>query len=251
MSYYTSNYNQAQPVSVLHDALQFNRPQARWLSRDPLGEDVGTNLYAYCGGNPISRRDPSGLQGWEEVAGGYEAYQLLLLAAGATAIKAQQQVGNNTTIFPAPEQQGPETTAPTAPAWAPGWSPPGYSNPWVDTNPGGYPSSGPINVQPGGFMPNNGGIPTTVYATPEEESAKLMQDPGIIISGPGSGRKGKPDTPLQQAARLAAEYGGQPGDWVKKTSKSMTLPCGQKVQQHWFENTKTGQQIQRKTTINR
>ncbi len=32
----------------------------RFLSRDPLGEGAGTNLYAYCGNNPISRRDPLG-----------------------------------------------------------------------------------------------------------------------------------------------------------------------------------------------
>ncbi|MBN9085260.1 MAG: hypothetical protein J0J01_00010, partial [Reyranella sp.] len=35
----------------------------RWLSRDPLGEptDPYANLYAYVGGNPIARKDPSGL----------------------------------------------------------------------------------------------------------------------------------------------------------------------------------------------
>lgn len=32
----------------------------RWLSRDPLGESVGTNLYGYVGNNPISRIDPLG-----------------------------------------------------------------------------------------------------------------------------------------------------------------------------------------------
>jgi len=33
----------------------------RWLSRDPLGESVGINLYAYCDNDPINRRDPLGL----------------------------------------------------------------------------------------------------------------------------------------------------------------------------------------------
>jgi RHS repeat-associated protein len=34
---------------------------ARWLSRDPLGESMGTNLYAYVGNNPVVFIDPLGL----------------------------------------------------------------------------------------------------------------------------------------------------------------------------------------------
>jgi RHS repeat-associated protein len=34
---------------------------ARWLSRDPVGESGGLNLYAYCFSNPINETDPEGL----------------------------------------------------------------------------------------------------------------------------------------------------------------------------------------------
>jgi uncharacterized protein RhaS with RHS repeats len=33
----------------------------RWISRDPIGEAGGVNLYQYVNGNPLSRIDPYGL----------------------------------------------------------------------------------------------------------------------------------------------------------------------------------------------
>jgi RHS repeat-associated protein len=34
---------------------------ARWLTRDPIGDDGGINLYSYVGQNPLNRTDPLGL----------------------------------------------------------------------------------------------------------------------------------------------------------------------------------------------
>ena len=35
----------------------------RWLSRDPIGEDGGINLYGYVFNSPVQKYDPLGLQG--------------------------------------------------------------------------------------------------------------------------------------------------------------------------------------------
>jgi RHS repeat-associated protein len=39
----------------------FSSELGRWLSRDPLGEQEGVNLYAYVENNPLNQDDPSGL----------------------------------------------------------------------------------------------------------------------------------------------------------------------------------------------
>jgi RHS repeat-associated protein len=41
----------------------------RWLSRDPIEEDGGINLYGYVGGNPVNLVDPLGLHGESSDAG--------------------------------------------------------------------------------------------------------------------------------------------------------------------------------------
>lgn len=35
----------------------------RFLTQDPIGQEGGLNLYAYCDNNPLSRVDPDGLDG--------------------------------------------------------------------------------------------------------------------------------------------------------------------------------------------
>ncbi len=39
----------------------YNPTIGRWMTRDPIAEDGGVNLYEYCGNDPINKTDPSGL----------------------------------------------------------------------------------------------------------------------------------------------------------------------------------------------
>jgi hypothetical protein len=42
----------------------YNPEQGRWLSRDPIGEEVGENLYASVANDPLRRIDPRGMSLW-------------------------------------------------------------------------------------------------------------------------------------------------------------------------------------------
>src|SRR5262249_53301427 len=48
--------------------------RGRWLSRDPVGETVGTNLYSYAADSPPNLVDPLGRQNW--LAGALLALQI-------------------------------------------------------------------------------------------------------------------------------------------------------------------------------
>ena len=41
----------------------YNAQTGRWISRDPIDEAGGVNLYAYVHNEPVGRRDPLGLMG--------------------------------------------------------------------------------------------------------------------------------------------------------------------------------------------
>ena len=54
-------------------------PQTGWISRDPIAEAGGLNLYAYCQGDPVNGHDPLGLEddfwtGFKKIAFDWDEY---------------------------------------------------------------------------------------------------------------------------------------------------------------------------------
>jgi RHS repeat-associated protein len=64
-------------------ARYYNPTTGRFLSEDPIGfAGSGPNLYGYAGGNPVSKRDPSGLDVWLEGPSGDEPVGHLSINVG-------------------------------------------------------------------------------------------------------------------------------------------------------------------------
>ena len=58
---FTSFYVHAASGLQLANYRAYDAGAGRWLSRDPIGENSGANLYGYVGSDPIDRIDPFGL----------------------------------------------------------------------------------------------------------------------------------------------------------------------------------------------
>jgi RHS repeat-associated protein len=58
---YTGSYYHADTGLYLTTGRLYNPELGIWISRDPIHEKDGLNLYAYVGQNPINYRDPTGL----------------------------------------------------------------------------------------------------------------------------------------------------------------------------------------------
>ncbi|MEO0453065.1 MAG: RHS repeat-associated core domain-containing protein, partial [Verrucomicrobiota bacterium] len=59
---YTGHYEHQPSDLTLTWFRAYDSQTGRWLSRDPIAENGGINLYAYVGGNPIGLKDPFGLE---------------------------------------------------------------------------------------------------------------------------------------------------------------------------------------------
>ncbi len=70
-------------TSLRHASAVYDPSEGRWLSRDPIGEVDGINLYAYVRNSPIARVDRFGLEG-EDIteSGAEEEIDLIMNALG-------------------------------------------------------------------------------------------------------------------------------------------------------------------------
>jgi RHS repeat-associated protein len=58
---FSTKYADAETGLVYYGERYYQPQTGRWLSRDPLGEDGGVNIYAFVGNSPVSHIDPTGL----------------------------------------------------------------------------------------------------------------------------------------------------------------------------------------------
>jgi RHS repeat-associated protein len=67
---YAGYYFHAPSGLLLTQTRAYSPVLGRFISRDPIEEAGGVNLYAYCENNPIGFRDPSGLQAYNKINNG-------------------------------------------------------------------------------------------------------------------------------------------------------------------------------------
>ncbi len=58
---FTGHFHHGPSGLVLAPLRLYDPETGRWIRRDPIQEDGGLNLYAYCSGDPVNAIDPSGL----------------------------------------------------------------------------------------------------------------------------------------------------------------------------------------------
>lgn len=93
-----------------------------------------------------------------------------------------------------------------------------------------------------------------------QEAAQQRLAASQALTAEALAGKGKPifgygaRTPLENADRLAAQYGGAPSDWAKMRSGSSStlgtsMPNGRAFEVHWYQNMRTRAVVEIKTKI--
>jgi len=99
---------------ILAHARVYDSETGRWLSRDPIGEQAGLNVYSYVRNDPVRHLDPFGLCLCEEVCAfiftmqdgaDFRVRQIAALKAGNLV---QWQILQDASIPPTTSGQGPE-----------------------------------------------------------------------------------------------------------------------------------------------
>ncbi len=77
----------------------------------------------------------------------------------------------------------------------------------------------------------------------EAQTTKILAGQGEAIAGAGT------DVALRDSPRLAAQHGGDAGDWSKVSGGNHVAPDGTKIETHGYENKSTGQVVELKTKL--
>lgn len=77
----------------------------------------------------------------------------------------------------------------------------------------------------------------------EQQMGELVEGGGVVTHGAGTNK------PLSQAKRLAAEHGGEAGNYQKVSSSAYKATDGGHVETHAYRNTESGEIVEPKTII--
>jgi RHS repeat-associated protein len=101
-----------------------------------------------------------------------------------------------------------------------------------------------VDIVDGTFNVSKSGTPELVRLNKKVASQQQMGETGEVLAG-GSSKK-----PLRKAEELAKQYGGEPHQYVKKSSSAYPAGDGVKLSTHWDENIATGDRYNLKSIIN-
>jgi len=249
-----------------YGARYYDAVLSKWVSADPIDRfnaqspPLGLNLYQYGLNNPVRFVDPTGREeeesGWGKAIANWFKEQNKKVSEstnrqieqgiGDPNVSKEQRAADDTRIEQ--DAQGREKAykelneAPTVQAGK-----------FVAENYAGGKAIGFVSrilVKIKSFLTTSKKISSgaenvadAVQLKKALASEQQMGEIGEVIAGSGS------EAVFRDAQRVATQYGGEAGDWVKMSSSSYAAPDATKFATHWVENIKTGQRVEFKTKL--